>query len=314
MRQLLITTLLGLLAGFTLSACGQTIEVPEDLGAETVVLNYAWTGGCARAGRCRQVVIYADGRFEFRPMPSKTEDEILSKGQLRQSVIDSWLETVSNTNIDRLTASLSPGTCQGCTDGIDTHFIVFPASSAVALSSAEFTFDPSKPFFEDTFGLIALTMELQEIVEPEIIPIVLTYTTSGACGPELVSFCPKAKLYADGSCQIIRPYEDGDQPVNFRQIPEADMTAWQSITSSTDFDALKASLPPGRNGFPFKDSDRKGPDIHFEMTIGDETVTLSSKETGFDHTLPIFENLRALSECFPINTKLRQNAFWLSPY
>lgn len=126
-----------------------TSAAPQVAGppADAVVFEADVIGGCFMMGpNCARYVVYGDGALEtFRLGVEPVE--LVGTGTVDPVLVsDLWTE-VGATDMDGFRASLGPGVCNACVDGVDTLLTLRVGGDVFAFDSAEVDFDVQRPIF-----------------------------------------------------------------------------------------------------------------------------------------------------------------------
>ena len=142
MRSTLLTAIALILAG-----CAPADSEPV---ADATVLIVESSGGCAQLGpNCVSIVVKGDGAVAaFRITASGSE--LVDTAVIDRELVAALARELATTDQNELLASLPPGECRGCVDGIDTT-MTFPSYAlpveTPTFSSVDVRLDRSAPVF-----------------------------------------------------------------------------------------------------------------------------------------------------------------------
>ncbi len=131
------------------SSSGSAGESPETSAGslEPGDLVFVWeeNGGCFQGGpNCSRFEVSADGTVNtYRTGEDGAPAEVT--GTVPIEIVEAWTAAVDATDIEALTGRLGPGEMTAAFDGIDYELRV--PYAAIELSSVEYEFDESEPFF-----------------------------------------------------------------------------------------------------------------------------------------------------------------------
>ena len=102
-----------------------------------LLLSVETSGGCYRGGPfCTGIDVWSDGRFVRRSgYLNRFQIHSLQAGVLDRPLVDEFATLAASTDFDGLRASLGPGRCWSCVDGIDTVIVVGTPHGLEMLSS-----------------------------------------------------------------------------------------------------------------------------------------------------------------------------------
>ncbi len=136
-----------------------TISTSTPPGPPRPVLATVQAGGCNWLGpNCATYLIWSDGTFELfrttdsRAAPDGLLDELAlaqpeQSGHLSKDAIQNLTRVIADTDFPRLLASLGPGQCLACVDGVDTMLIMPIGDQVESLNSVSVAFEPELPIF-----------------------------------------------------------------------------------------------------------------------------------------------------------------------
>ena len=127
---------------------------PEMLAEPVPLLVVAEVGGCYMMGpNCTTTLVMSDGSFGvYRndPVDVMAVPESLDEAEYRGAVdVADLARTVAATDFTTLRASLGPGECMACVDGIDYRVRVFTGAGPEDLASVDYEFDEAIAFFAE---------------------------------------------------------------------------------------------------------------------------------------------------------------------
>lgn len=139
-----------------------TQPIPED----AIVLEADVVGGCFMMGpNCARYVVRGDGSVETYRLGADPA-ELVGTGAIDPVLVsDLWVE-VTETDMEALRASLGPGECQACVDGVDTELVLTVDGQSWSFSSADVDFDEREP----VFAMVALI--IRDAASETDIPII----------------------------------------------------------------------------------------------------------------------------------------------
>ena len=158
MQSILLAAIALMLAG-----CAPAYSEP---GADATVLIAASSGGCAQLGpNCVRIVVHGDGEVTaFRI--TATGSELVDTAVIDRDLVIALDRELAATDQDELLASLPPGECRGCFDGIDTtmSFPIDPLPVVTpTFSSVEVQLDRSEPVFAAAWAVYEAAQAVIEV-------------------------------------------------------------------------------------------------------------------------------------------------------
>ena len=136
------------------STPASTTTAPDTVPAPAVVLRYVEMGGCQMMGpNCPTYLIYGNGAVEV--YRTGEDGPAVLMGQLADGEIDAFLAAATSVDFAELAATVGPGTCNACVDGVDVTVTMELPDGEVQLDSTVVNFDPANDFFADLQTLIA---------------------------------------------------------------------------------------------------------------------------------------------------------------
>lgn len=153
MKRILTSTLLIAL----LAACAGEATTTSAAPPEALTVTIAERGGCEMMGpNCRVYVLAGDGSFQV--LRSGLEEMgAAASGAVDEVVLASLVESIASTDLPGLAATLPPGECRGCADGIDYLVTIDVDGTVTTFDSVEVLFDPTEPLFAAIGDVIAST-------------------------------------------------------------------------------------------------------------------------------------------------------------
>jgi hypothetical protein len=147
---LLLLVLVAAACGVPAATTGDT-SPPTSAGAGSGdSITFVMDGGCMMMGpNCPTYELMPGGEFSLRRTGGA---DIEATGSIDPQVARDLWDVVRSTDFDDLTASLGPGECRACVDGIDTRMIIKSGDTEHVLDSTQVEFD-------QTVALFALTEE-----------------------------------------------------------------------------------------------------------------------------------------------------------
>lgn len=127
---------LALATTILLAACGAETAAPLD--PDAVYFSAESSGGCAQLGpNCARFDVYGDGRVEAYRTGFDPEEPVAT-GAIDAALVAELHSETLDTDQAALIASLPPGECRGCYDGIDTSmsFPIPPLAGAIPTFSS----------------------------------------------------------------------------------------------------------------------------------------------------------------------------------
>lgn len=131
--------------------------IPEPSGEAFVV---RLEGGCMMMGpNCPVYRFFTDGTVELVRL-TEEEEPPLGSADIDPALVSAVTDLVGSTDLDALAASLPPGECRGCYDGIDVTYLYLAVDDPVItiagrFSSTEVELVPTEPLFAATGAALA---------------------------------------------------------------------------------------------------------------------------------------------------------------
>ena len=125
------------------SAAPQVAAPPAD----EIVFEADVIGGCFMMGpNCARYVVYGDGTLETYRLGVEPV-ELVGTGTVDSVLVsDLWTE-VASTDMEAFRASLGPGVCNACVDGVDTLLTLRVGGDVYSFDSTAVDFDVQRPIF-----------------------------------------------------------------------------------------------------------------------------------------------------------------------
>lgn len=137
----------------TTSPPASTTTAPDTVPAPAVVLRYVEMGGCQMMGpNCPTYLVFDDGTVEVHR--TGEDGPAVLTGRLPDGEIDAFLAAAATIDFEELAATVGPGTCNACVDGVDITLTLELPSGEVQLDSTVVNFDPANDFFADLQTLV----------------------------------------------------------------------------------------------------------------------------------------------------------------
>ncbi len=158
MQSILLAAIAVMLAG-----CASAYSEPV---ADATVLIAESSGGCAQLGpNCVSIVVHGDGEVTaFRI--TATGSELVDTAVIDRELVIALDRELAATDQDELLASLPPGECRGCFDGIDTtmSFPIYPLPVVTpTFSSVDVKLDRSEPVFAAAWAVYEAAQAVIEV-------------------------------------------------------------------------------------------------------------------------------------------------------
>ncbi len=133
-----------------------------------LVFTVETSGGCLMAGpNCAAYRFFSDGSVELLRLDVETRIPEAT-GSIDPSLVAAVSDALAEVDLADLHASLPPGECRGCYDGIDTTFIYEVPGQPNTFASVEVELTDSVPLFAATWSALAEAELTLGQLEPEM--------------------------------------------------------------------------------------------------------------------------------------------------
>lgn len=181
MRTLVASVVLGLLVAScstssdpavdetTTSAPDSTTTTTEVTPPEPVlVFSVETSGGCMMAGpNCASYRFFSDGTVELLRLDVETRIPE-GTGTIDAALVTAVADELVQVDLEDLYASLPPGECRGCYDGIDTAFIYEVPGQPNTFASVDVELVETVPLFAATWAALEEAELALGQLEPEM--------------------------------------------------------------------------------------------------------------------------------------------------